>query len=28
VPRQPSVGLCANMGGDDKTVAVSIFRNA
>jgi acetyl-CoA acyltransferase len=26
VPSTPSVGLCANMGGDDKTVVVSIFR--
>jgi acetyl-CoA acetyltransferase len=26
VPKQPTVGLAANMGGDDKTVIVSIFR--
>jgi acetyl-CoA acyltransferase len=26
VPRMPSVGLAANMGGDDKTVVVSVFR--
>ena len=28
VPNTPSVGLTANMGGDDKTAVVGIFRNA
>lgn len=27
VERIPSVGLAANMGGDDKTAVVSVFRN-
>jgi acetyl-CoA acyltransferase len=26
IPSAPRVGLCANMGGDDKTVVVSVFR--
>ncbi|MEQ1564892.1 MAG: beta-ketoacyl synthase N-terminal-like domain-containing protein [Myxococcota bacterium] len=28
VARTPALGLTANMGGDDKTVVVSVFRNA
>ena len=27
VPGTPSVGMTANMGGDDKTAVVSLFRN-
>lgn len=28
VPGEPQVGLCANMGGDDKTAVVTVLRNA
>ena len=27
IPSTPAVGLTANMGGDDKTVVVGIYRN-
>ena len=27
LPNTPSLGLCANMGGDDKTVCVTVLKN-
>ena len=27
VPNRPQIGLAANMGGDDRTVVVTVFRN-
>jgi hypothetical protein len=27
VPKTPQYGLCANMGGDDKTALVTILKN-